>query len=146
MTILPDKFVEMRIKHLEMVQAIVARMASQGATLKNWCITTTTALCGFAITLQRPIVALLALLPVVTFALLDTQYLRIERRLRELFDRVRAEDWTMPPSFEIDLKDAPNINYWAVFVSWSIVSFYALLALGIALVVLVLGIIHGRII
>jgi hypothetical protein len=145
MTILPDKIADMRVKHLEMVQAIVARIANHGAALKNWCITTTTAVCGFAITLQRPLVALLALLPIVTFALLDTPYLRVERRFRELFDRIRAEDWATPPGFEINLQGAPKVNYWGVFISWSIASFYALLAVGVVLVMFVLEVVHGRI-
>ena len=90
-----------------MLQAIVARMAGNEAALKNWCITLTTAVCGFAISLQRPLVALLALLPIAVFAMLDAQYLRIERRFRALFDRVRSEDWATVPSFEIDLSKAP---------------------------------------
>ena len=102
-------------------------------------------MCGFAITLQRPLVALLALLPIVTFALLDTQYLRVERRFRELFDRIRAEDWATPPGFEINLQGAPKVNYWGVFISWSIASFYALLAVGVVMVMFVLEVVHGRI-
>ena len=99
MTISPDKVAELRLKHLEMLQSAVARMAGVGVSLKNYCITLTTAVCGFSITLQRPLVALLALLPITTFALVDAQYLRIERRFRALFDRVRSEDWgTFPAS------------------------------------------------
>ena len=59
----PGKIAELRVKHLEMVQGVVARLAGQGATIKNYCITVTTAVCGFAISLQRPFVALLALFP-----------------------------------------------------------------------------------
>ena len=143
MTIGPEKIAELRVKHLEMVQAVVARMAGNGAALKNWCITVTTAVCGFAITLQRPFVALLALLPIMIFALLDAQYLRGERRFRALFDRVRREDWGQLPSFEIGLKDVPRIAYWRVLGSWSIMVFYAPLAFAVAVVVLVAGHNHG---
>ena len=101
MRIGPEKIADLRVKHLEMVQAVVARMANQGATLKNYCVTLTTAVCGFAITLGRPLVALLAILPVTICALLDAQYLRLERRFRGLFDRVRLEDWGAVPSFEV---------------------------------------------
>jgi uncharacterized protein (DUF486 family) len=81
-TISPEKIAELSVKHLEMIQAVVARLASYGAALKNYCLTLTTAVCGFAITLQRPLVAALALLPIVIFAVLDAQYLQVERRLR----------------------------------------------------------------
>jgi hypothetical protein len=144
MSISPEKLAELRVKQLEMLQTAVARMASVGVSLKNYCITITTAVCGFAITLERPGLALLALLPITTFALLDAQYLRVERRFRDLFDRARCEDWGTFPSFEINLKDAlPESFYGAVF-SWSIYYFYAPLAIAVAVVALVAGYLHGR--
>jgi uncharacterized protein (DUF486 family) len=138
-----EKIAELRVKHLEMVQSIVARMASYGASFKSYCITVTTATCGFAITLQRPLVALVAVLPVAIFAVLDAQYLRVERRFRALFDRLRLEDWGTIPSFEINLKTAPPIGYWGVLFSWSIVSFYAPLSIGVVIVVLIARYFHG---
>jgi hypothetical protein len=140
----PGKIAELRVKHLEMVQGVVARLAGQGATIKNYCITVTTAVCGFAITLQRPFVALLALFPIVIFALLDAQYLRVERRFRALFDQFRREDWRELPSFEISLNAAPEIAYASVLCSWSIFNFYAPLALGVVIVVLLARCVHGN--
>jgi hypothetical protein len=138
------KAADLKVKHLEMVQAIVSRMSNQSATIKNYCITVTTAVCGFAITLQRPLVALLAVFPITTFALLDAQYLRLERCFRALFDRVRLADWGTPPDFEINLKTAPTVRYWSTVCSWSILTFYAPLALGVGLVVLVAGCIYDK--
>jgi hypothetical protein len=104
----------------------------------------TTAVCGFAITLQRPLVAALALLPIVIFAVLDAQYLRVERRFRALFDDVRQKDWTTLPSFEINLRAAPAVSYWASFRSWSILIFYVPIALAVAVVVILSGHIYGK--
>jgi hypothetical protein len=131
-----DKIADLRAKHLELIQAIVARIANYGATLKNYCITLTTAACGFAITLHRPIVALLALLPIIVFGILDATFLRIERCFRGLFDAVRREDWTTPPSFEINLQVTPPVSYWDTLGSWSIAIFYVPLVAGVALVTL----------
>jgi hypothetical protein len=89
MTIEPEKIAKLRVKHLEMLQAVVARMASQGATTKNFCITLTTASCGLALTLQKPLVALLGIMPIAICSLLDSQFLKLGRRFRGLFDRVR---------------------------------------------------------
>ena len=143
MEISPEKIAELRIKHLELIQAIVARLANQGATLKNYCITVTTAVCGFAVTLQHPIVALLALLPILTFAAVDTKYLSTERRFRALFDRVRQEDWAIMPSFEFDHLSVPEASIWATFLSWSILGFYAPLAIGVVVVIGILGAVYG---
>jgi hypothetical protein len=144
MNISPDKLAELRLKQLEMLQGAVTRMAGVGVSLKNYCITIATAVCGFAITLKQPGLALLALLPITTFALLDAQYLRIERRFRGLFDRVRREDWGAVPSFEINLQDAPSESFFDSIFSWSIYYFYASLAVAVAIVALIAGYLHGR--
>ena len=81
MSVSPDKRAELWVKHLEMIQGIVTRIAGYGASLKNYCLTLTTAVCGFAITLQRPLVAALSLLPLVIFAVLDAQFLIVTRGL-----------------------------------------------------------------
>jgi hypothetical protein len=143
-TVSADKNVELWVKHLEMVQDVVTRLANYGATLKNYCLTLTTVVCGFAITLQRPLVALLALVPILIFAVLDAQYLRVERRFRSLFDQLREKDWSKLPTFEISLKAAPPSGYWDAFTSWSIFIFYVPLALAVGAVLLVSGCIYGR--
>jgi hypothetical protein len=138
-----DKIADLRIKQLEMVQAIIARLANYGATLKNYCITLTTAVCGFSVTLKQPLVALLALLPILLFALLDAQFLRNERRFRQLFNRVSAEDWSSVPNFTIDLRSAPPVRYHSILWSWSILVFYLPLAVAVALVALISGHAYG---
>lgn len=144
--IAPEKIADIRLKHLEMIQLIIARMANYSATIKNYCITLTTATCGFAITLQRPIVVLLALLPIFVFAMLDIQFLRMERRFRALFDQVRKEDWGKMPTLEINIGGTPRISGIKVLFSWSIFSFYGPLAAGVLFVLSILGLTYGRII
>jgi hypothetical protein len=131
-----EKIAELRIKHLEMLQALITRMAGYGAAFKSYCITVTTAVIGFAFTLHRPTVAALALLPVVAFGLADAQYLRVERRFRDVFNLVRKENWDAMPSFEINLPSAPAQSFLAAATSWSIVWFYMPLAFGVLVAVL----------
>jgi hypothetical protein len=140
----PEKIAELRVKHLEMLQSLISRMASYGASFKSYCITVVTAVIGFAFTLHRPSVAALALLPLLTFAMADAQYLCVERRFRGLFDQVRKESWDAMPSFEINLKNAPTESYWIAAVSWSIVSFYAPLTIGVLISVLGARWAYGR--
>ena len=144
MNISPEKIAELRVKQLDMLQANVARMASVGVSLKNYCITITTAVCGFAISLKQPGLGLLALLPIITFALLDAQYLRIERRFRSLFDHVRSEDWGEIPDFEINLKNSRPESFFGVVFSWSIYYFYAPLAIIIGSAAIIAGYLNGR--
>jgi hypothetical protein len=144
MKIDPAKAAELRVKHLEMVQAIIGRMSNQGATLKNYCLTVTTAVCGFAISLGRPWVASLSLLPIVIFCLLDAQYLRLEKQFRSLFDLIRSEDWKTIPTFEINRERAPEVPFGNVVRSWSILSFYGSLAIGVLILLIVAGVTYGK--
>jgi hypothetical protein len=130
-----DKIADLHAKQLELIQAIVTRIANYGATLKNYCITLTTAVCGLALTLHRPVVAFLALLPILVFAILDAQFLRVERRFRGLFDRLWREEWAVAPTFEIDLRAAPPVSLFGTLVSWSIAIFYVPLLIGVAVVI-----------
>lgn len=144
MAISSDKTADLWLKYMEMVQAIIARLANYGATLKNYCATLATAICGFSITLQRPIIAVIALMPVIVFALLDAQFLRNERRFRHLYDLITQSDWTNVPSFEINLRQAPKVSYWSCLRSWSIFAFYTPLAAANIAVALAAGYIYGR--
>lgn len=133
-----EKLVDVRIKHLEMLQGVISRMAGQGANLKNYCITVVTAICGVAVSLKVPFSSFLAVFPILVFWSLDAQYLRLERRFRDLFDKVRLEGWDVEPSFSIQLGDAPQRGFWSAAFSWSLVTFYPALALGVLAVAMIL--------
>lgn len=134
-TISADKIAELRVKHLEMLQGLISRMAGYGVSFKSYCITVTTAVIGFSFTLHRPSVVALALLPVIAFGVADAQYLRVERRFREAFNLVRKESWDAMPSFEINLIGAPAQSFLRAATSWSIVWFYVPLAIGVLLAI-----------
>src|ERR1700744_1357737 len=128
MPLSPEKIAELRMKHLEMLQAVVVRMSSQCATLKNYCVTISVAISGFAITLQRPVVALLTLVPILAFAFLDARYLQLERRFRGRFNAVTQESWDTLPNFDMGNKTNPVSPYWPAYFSWSVAGFYLPLA------------------
>ncbi len=132
----PEKIAELRVKHLEMLQTLITRMAGYGASFRNYCVTVVTAVVGLGFSLHRPSFAVLAILPLIGFAIADAQYLRVERRFRALFNSVRQEDWTQMPSFEINLNKAPAQSFWGAAGSWSIVGFYAPLAISVVILVL----------
>ncbi len=143
-TLTPEKHADLRLKHLEMVQAVIARLAGTGASHKNYCLTISTAICGLAVTLQKPAIVLLALLPILVFAFLDAQYLRTERRFRDHFDLIRAEEWGAAPSFSMTPTSKPS--YWNSLRSWSIAGFYGGLAIGVLVVTAIVGVHLGRLV
>ena len=57
MMISAEKIAELRVKHLEMLQNLITRMASYGASFKSYCITVATTVIGFGFTLHWPLVS-----------------------------------------------------------------------------------------
>lgn len=79
-----------RVKHLEMIQAIVTRMAGNSFLVKGWTVTIVAALVAIAAKEAEARFALVALLPAMSFWGLDAYYLRYERLFRRLYDAVRT--------------------------------------------------------
>lgn len=120
---------QLRAKHLEMIQAIITRVAGYSAAVKNLCVTVVTALGGFAIANTQEGLGALATALIVIFALLDAQYLRVERRFRALFDDVRKSDWSQATDFSLDISQAASPPLLKSFLSWSVWTFYLPLAI-----------------
>ena len=86
-----------QIKHLEMIQAVIARLAQNSSLIKGWALTLSAAFYGFAISEDCSGLALAGLLPTVIFYGLDVYYLQAERLFRVLFEQVRQHDEKVEP-------------------------------------------------
>jgi hypothetical protein len=60
-----------------------------------------------------------------------------------LFDRVRKEDWSVRPTFEISTAGIRR-SYFGALASWSIFIFYAPLAVAVAIVGIIAGCVYGK--
>ena len=139
-------------KHLELIQAVVTRMATASASAKSWLLPVVTAAYGYALVQKSQAVALVGLGAVLLFMFLDVNYLRQERRYRDLYTAVASGSPTVP-NFSLDpsavIHPTPGnptlwrrvagfigkwVPHWRVWLSWSIAPFYgALLVAGIAI-------------
>ncbi len=82
-----------KLKHLEMIQAVISRMAANSFLLKGWSVTLTAAVFALAGSKNdNAFLVLIALLPVVMFWGLDGYFLRQEKLFRKLYDYVRSLD------------------------------------------------------
>lgn len=88
-----------RIKHMEMTQAVVARLGSNSFVVKGWAITVTTALVGIAVSKTIPELAAASVIPIAGFFALDVYFLQAERLFRVLFDQVRLGDPLVEPFY-----------------------------------------------
>lgn len=116
-----------RIRHLEMIQGVVARMSTSSTLVKRFAVLVTAAAVSFAKLAGEPSILLLSTAIVLIFALLDAGYLGIERSFRALYDDVRSEPPDAPPDFRMS-RTRQFGRFFGAAASWSVAGFY--LALG----------------
>lgn len=80
------------LKHLEFIQNVITRMASNSFLLKGWTVTLVAALVALAAQNANPLFVALAFLPAIAFWVLDAYYLRQERLFRKLYDDICAKN------------------------------------------------------
>ena len=88
-----------RLKHLEMLQAVITRMANNSFLVKGWSITLFSAILVFAAKEARIRLTWIALVPIVFFWILDAYFLRQERLFRKLYEVYAAQSQTDPTDF-----------------------------------------------
>lgn len=134
-----------RIKHMEMIQAVVTRLAGNSFLIKGWAITLTGALLGFALDRDDSDLAVAAFLPIVAFWGLDAYYLWAERLFRVLYDEVRKSAPAVEPFFmgatgkTFRSRDAARDVSWPrTLVRGTLIGFYtALIAATIAVIAVI---------
>lgn len=93
--------IEAKLKHLEFIQAVIARMSNSSFLFKGWAITIAAGLSAFAATSSQGVLRVALIAAIVSSVLfwgLDGYYLWIEHRYVALYQKVAD----MEPS-EIDL-------------------------------------------
>lgn len=80
------------IKHLEMLQGVVARMASNSSNLKTWTVTLLAGIFALAADDADRRFLIVALAPAIGFWALDAYFVTQERRYRALYDDVRLQN------------------------------------------------------
>lgn len=124
-----------RVKHLEMIQAVVARLANEAALVKGWALTVSAAFFGFAAQAPSWAVAVVGMLPVIAFWGLNAYYLRAERQYRALFDRVRISDASVQ-TFCMDAHNEQVASWWKTILTPTLLAFYgAIFLVGAILIV-----------
>jgi hypothetical protein len=87
------------VDQLNMIQAVINRLAGNSFLLKGWTVTLVAGLMGFASADSSRGFALIAVFVVIVFGTLDAYYLALERSYRELYDREAARQdrtsWTL---------------------------------------------------
>lgn len=97
---------ENKIKHLELIQGVISRMASNSFMLKGWTVTLVAGIFVLAGKDTDKLYFLVAYIPVIVFWGLDAYYLLQERLYRSLYDEVRHTDEN---NIDFSLKATPEL-------------------------------------
>ena len=85
----PERVMEAKLKHLEFIQGIVNRLATDSFRLKGWTVVLISAVVVLLARTERIEFAHFSVAPVVAFWGLDGYFLWQERLFRALYDHVR---------------------------------------------------------
>jgi hypothetical protein len=126
--------VDKKIKHLEMIEAVVNRMAGNSFLIKGWCVTIVSALLALSSKDANKYFVVVAYYPVLMFWIMDGYFLWQERLFRGLYDEIRvAADAAV--SFSMDTSHLKKkISWIAAFFSLTLSLFYATMILAILIV------------
>lgn len=83
---------EAKLKHLEFIQAVISRMATNSFLFKGWAITIAAGLAASAAVEERRALLVITLVSTVMFWALDGYYLWLERCFRKLYQEVARRD------------------------------------------------------
>ncbi len=114
------------IKHLELIQGVVDRLANNSFAFKAWAIVLVSAVFAFAADNGKPIFLPIALIPALAFWGLDATYLRQERLFRAFYDAVRKNDESIAADGPFSMDTAPVANrvadwrgtVWSNTIAW----------------------------
>lgn len=130
-----------KVKHLEMIQAIINRMAHNSFMIKGWSITLVIAMFVFIGNKIEYAFIPLLLFPILLFSGLDSYYLMLEKRYRELHN-LTAQKLENEIDFQLLItKECKNKNtsFGKSLASPSIWMFYgSIIVVAIVVIILVL--------
>jgi hypothetical protein len=125
--------------HLNMLQAVVTRLAGNSVQCKTWCVAIVSALFGLAGATKSGRIAAAAIIPIVVFGCVDAAYLANERAYRDLYNRVvtKIRNRSYGLTDYADLTAPTDAGrYIGALSSWSIWPVYLGLTIAYALVLL----------
>ena len=132
---------EAKLKHLELIQGVINRLASDSFRMKGWTVVLLAALFVLLTRQDALDTAYIALIPILAFWGLDGYFLWQERLFRAHYDQVR----TIPPNeidFSMDIRPHRNSfsrRWLGATLSRTLTFFYGALIATVIIVIFTLG-------
>lgn len=129
---------ENKRKHLELIQGVINRLASNSFAIKGWAATLVAAIFGLAVVSSNksPSIILVAFIPILPLWILDAYFLWQERLYRALYGAVRKKD---EKDIDYDMNatvfEGGDNTLWNAFRSFTLAVFYMSLMLIVLIVI-----------
>ena len=125
-------------KHLEIMQGVIMRMGENSRSCKVWCVTLVAATLVLVARTGEANHALIGLAPTVLFYVLDAYYLSLERGFRRSYNsfvhQLHEGKINAYHLFTVDFVGRiPQGTLWAMFWSFSVLPFYAMVVATVLL-------------
>jgi len=129
-----------QVRHLEIIQGVINRMATNTFALKALAGTFAAAVLAYAGAANdvQPVLVWIGVIPVSAFWYLDARYLRLEKLFRKLYNAVRKGNVEEPFDMNFSRFDAEVPNHLEIAWLWSVRDFYLALVAILLLVSFVL--------
>lgn len=119
--------------HLQILQAIIQRMATNSTSCKAWCITIVSAILVLIADKGKPNLALLAFLPTFLFLALDAYYLALEKAFRSSYNsfvrKLHSSELKLDDLFSVIPRGDMTKHQIEALKSFSVWGFYGALAI-----------------
>lgn len=128
------------MKHLEMIQGVINRMASNSFLLKGWAVTLVAGIFALSSKDADKLYFLIAYIPILVFWGLDACYLLQERLYRKLYDKIcLLQEQSVDFYMDASVPESSNEKYsfWNCVFSKTELGFYlplAILSAGIIII------------
>jgi hypothetical protein len=130
---------ERKIKHLEILQATITRMASNSFLIKGWCITLVAAILALASQGSNQNIIFVSYLPIIMFWTLDAYFLRQERLFRKLYDKIRiADEYSIDFSMNTAEFAKETASWIRVAFSQTLLLFYGIVFLLVVVITIII--------
>ena len=127
-----------QLTHLQMIQAVITRMAGNSFLIKGWSVTLVAALFALAAADTNEFFVYLAYFPAFMFWALDAYFLRQGRLFRKVYDHVRELE---PDRVDFSMNTQPFegkvVSTWDVGWSPTLKLFHGTITVTIVVVMLV---------
>lgn len=100
---------ENKRKHLEIIQGVIERLASNLFFVKGWAVTLVVGLFALFAQTSKPDLIFISFVPLFVFWILDGYFLAQERRFRDLYNHVRT---LQEDSIDFSLDTSPYQHKW----------------------------------